>query len=141
MHNPIVKFNDKCIEIVQGGDYISIKAGINIEIRERIITINGVTGYELKNIRNGRKKVLYIYHRGITSSCPPGREIPIEVSLRNAHVKYTETSIGGFLTIITSSLFLVDYIVLSKETIAIIIPGRKEAYLDQVKDTITVYIV
>ncbi|MEM4717608.1 MAG: hypothetical protein QXE81_02475 [Desulfurococcaceae archaeon] len=141
MNNPTIRFNDKCIEIISGRDYILVKAGINIEIRERVITINGGIGYELKNIKNNRKKVIYIFHRGITSNCSPGHEIPVELSLLNAHVKYTETSIGGFLTIVTSGSFLIDYIIVNKDTITIIMPGRKEAFVEQSNNTITVYIV
>ncbi|MEM0002158.1 MAG: hypothetical protein QXS24_00915 [Desulfurococcaceae archaeon] len=142
MHRHYIKFGDKCLEILLEADSFTIRGNVVLEVRQRIITITGNIKTETCSIREGRRKVIYLhYDKTIGSDCTTGYKLLEELSTPLVHIRYTKSTLGEYLTIIPSGLFLVDYIVVSSETTAIIIPGKREVYVDKSNHITTVYIV
>lgn len=136
----LVKFNEKCFEVELTSDVIRIRGGVELEIRERIITVRGALSSEVYNVRNGKKKAIYIRHIGVTARCENSQKLVEEVSSPFAYIKYTKSRLGGYLTIITPSRFFTDYVVIDESTIAIVLPGRREVYAEKIDDTLILYI-
>jgi hypothetical protein len=136
-----LKFNDKCLEILIESGSITVHGNFDLEIRQRIIVTSGDVKTEIHSIRGGKKKVIYLhYDKFMGSECAPGHRVLDELPTHLAHIKYIESRLGGYLTIITSGYFLVDYIVVSSETVAIVTSGKREIYIDR-NNNVAIYIV
>ncbi len=136
-----MKLENRCIEISVGGDVIQIESGLTLELRQRIITATGVTGYSIHEIRSGKKKVVYLYYQSNNTACPEQVKTQDEVSTHLASFRSIKTRVGGFLTIITSGQFIVDYVVIGEREVAIVIPGKRQVYIEENKNVVTIYIV
>ncbi|MEM2644616.1 MAG: hypothetical protein QXP03_00885 [Desulfurococcaceae archaeon] len=141
MRGYLVGFNEECFEVEFTSDAIRVRSGLELEVRERMVMVQGVLSSEVHGIRNGRKKAVYVRHVGITMRCNSFREIVQEISSPLAQIKYTRSRLGGYLTIITSGRFLTDYIVVDESAMAIVLPGRREVYAEMAGNVLTLYIV
>lgn len=130
------------MEILLKTDSFAIHGNVDLEVRQRIITITGDARTEIHTIKGGRKKVVYLhYDKTLGFNCITGYKVLEELSTPLVHVKHTESLLGGYLTIIPSGQFLIDYIVVSDKTMAIVVPGKKEVYVDKNDNITTIYIV
>lgn len=141
MQKYLVRFDEKCFEVELVSDTIRIRSGLELEVRERIIMIRGALDSKVYSIRNGRKKAVYIRHVGITARCEDSQKMVEEISGPFAYVRYTKSRLGGYLTIITPGRFFTDYIVIDESTVAIVLPGHREVYVEKIDNTLTLYIV
>jgi len=141
LNRQYLKLGLKCVEVVTESDALRLVGNGFIEFRQRIITAASVKNHSVHTIRSGKKKVLYLYFEGFGVECVEGVRVLDDVSTHLAHLKHTLTKIGGFITIITSGQFLVDYAVLSDDVAAVVIPGKREVYIDKHHGEVTIYIV
>lgn len=140
MQEYLVRFNEKCFKVKLASDTIQIRSGLELEIRERIIVVHGALDSEVYNIRDGRKKAIYIRHAGITAVCDDSRKTVEEVSSPFSYIKYTKSRLGGYLTIITPGRFFTDYVVIDESTVVVVLPGHREVYAERIGNTLTLYI-
>lgn len=137
----VVKFNDKCIAVDLSSDAVALRGGLELEIRQRIVTVRRGLKSEVYSVRGGRKKVVYVHHPGVGAECYDAKNVEEEFLSSLAHIKYTKCRLGGYLTIIMSGQFLVDYIVIDDNLVAIVLPGRREIYVERAGDTVALYVV
>ncbi|MEM4535592.1 MAG: hypothetical protein QW764_06085, partial [Desulfurococcaceae archaeon] len=92
-------------------------------------------------IRGGKKKVVYIQlenNRGV--KCTENAQDELSSTL--AQIKRIVTSVGDFISIVPSGRFLIDYAIVGENIVALLVPGRKNVYIDREgKDSVTVYFV
>jgi hypothetical protein len=136
-----VRLGDKCIRVVVGGDYLRIEGGLLMEIRQRIVSASNVQGYRVYSIRGGKKKVVYIYYEEVGVDCSEKVKTLEELNTHLCSIRVTNTRVGSFATIITSGMFLLDYIVLGPTEAAIILSGKREVYVDFNRGELALYIV
>lgn len=141
MQKAYLGIDDRCVEYYWSGEYFVVKDGFQLEVRQRIIHIVGVDELQEHVIRGGKKKVVYLPYRKKSSiNCSNVKNVS-EITSHIAHAKYIRTSIGDYIVIITSGAFMVDYIVISEDKIAIVVPGKREIYIDRENGSATLYIV
>lgn len=127
-----VDFTSECVRL-RGRDY-------DIEVRERMAVVKGVSRWELHTIRNGRKKVLYVWlSSGKGYEC--GDDAQEELASTVAHVRRISLSIGDYVNVMLAGRFLFDYAILGREVLVFVVPGRREVYVDKEKDAIAIYVV
>ena len=136
----IASLDETCLEIEQVGNSIIVKNSILLEIKDKVLTASRITGIDVHDIRDGKKKVIYLYYKHVDKVCRESSGVE-EFSTPLIHVKHTKTPLGNYTTIIPSGIFPVDYLVLSSGQVAIVIPGRREVYIERDKlDTVVIYI-
>lgn len=141
MQKTYLGIGDRCVEYSWTSDYFVVKNGFQLEVRQRIISAKGVGDPQDHYFRGGRKRVIYLpYKRRLTIDCADVKSFS-EISSSTAHARYIRTSIGDYIVIITAGSIMIDYIVISEDKIAIVIPGKKEVYIDREDDIVTLYIV
>ncbi|MEM0198736.1 MAG: hypothetical protein QW733_01645 [Desulfurococcaceae archaeon] len=135
-------YKDECIEVAFTTDSIHLKGlNFNVEIRERVVIVKGSGEASVHGIRGGKKKVVYIQlenNRGV--KCTENAQDELSSTL--AQIKRIVTSVGDFISIVPSGRFLIDYAIVGENIVALLVPGRKNVYIDREgKDSVTVYFV
>lgn len=137
-----MRFSDKCIEVEIYSDAIVLDSKTHLEIRQRIIHVKNIIDHETHVVREGRKRVVYIRHRGLDTACRENERVLDEIETPIVSMRHIDSKLGSYLTMITSSHFLVDYVVIDRDLISMVIPGRREIYIERNRvDELTIYIV
>lgn len=137
----VIFAGDECVEVVLAGESIHISGyNFGIEIRERTVIVRGAQRSEVHSIRNGRKKVVYIWFNEIRGFKCAG-EVYEELTSTIAHLKRISLPVGDFINIVLAGRFMFDYAVLGRDVVALILSGKREVYVDREKNVITVYVV
>jgi len=114
----------------------------SFEFRQRVIILRNADNVEVYSIRGGRKKVIYAkYYDRLLSCSEPGELVRDEVSTPLFTARVTKCALDTYLTIVFSGAYLVDYAVISRDLVGLLIPGKREVYVEVSGSVTTIYIV
>ena len=134
-------FGDRCVEIRLSSSSVQISGdSFKVEFRERAVVVEGSRDVSLHSIRGGKRKVVYIWLHS-SNGVPCRNEVAKEFESMLVHVKCIELATGNYLNIVLAGSFLVDYAVLSEGVLALVIPGKREVYVDRAGSAVTIYLV
>jgi len=139
----LLRFNDECLSVEYSGELIRlIGENFSFEFRQRVIILRNAGNVGVYSIRGGRKKVIYAKYYGRLLSCSePGEQVRDEVSTPLFTARVTRCALGTYLTISFSGVFLVDYAVISRDLVGLLMPGKREIYVEVSGGVITMYLV
>lgn len=136
-----IPFKEGCLEVRRKGDSLEVRGGnFTIELRPRVISVDGSTGISIEGIYGSRRKVIYIRHEGIKTLDHCNEKIE-EVDLGDYIVKSTYLFTGSYITIITPGYLLVDYVVITDDSAAVVVQGKRSTYFEESGRRVTIYVV
>lgn len=133
----------KALELQLHGDVLRIKAeNANIELEPRSATIEAPYSYK-KEVPDVNRKTLYIgFREPLKPLEAPRIDILGRSYIGNFEVIYTNLDFEKYLTIITPSHYLYDYVVLTGHEIMFHMIARRQVYYEEEPyDKVTVYFV
>jgi hypothetical protein len=138
-----VRVDDGCLDIEYTGEFIRvIGSNFSFEFKQRSATLKNVSSVEVYTIRGGRKKVIYAKYRGVPVSCMGRDEISAEeVSTELFTARIVKSGLGVYMTLIFSGYFYLDYAVMSRDLLGIIVSGKREVYAEKTGSDVTIYLV
>jgi len=138
-----LKLNGGCIDIAYTSEQVSlIGDGFSFEFRQRSITLKNVNNVEVHVIRSGRKKVIYARYRGNMLPCRDhGETSREEISTPLFTARVTRCSLDTYLTLIFPGTFLIDYVVMSRDMVGLVLPGKREIHTEKTGNDVVIYIV
>jgi len=135
-----VKLDGECLNLEHTGELIRvIGANFSFEFRQRSAVLKNVSNVEAHSIRGGRRKVVYVKYHGVFLPCPEHGEISEEISTEMFAAHVVKCAIDTYVTMVFSGLFLVDYVVISKDLAGLVLSGKREVYTERVGNEVTVY--
>jgi hypothetical protein len=139
----VIKLDGKCAEIQYIDDLVRlIGEDFSFEFTQRSIVLSNVSSVEMYLIRGGRKRAIYAKYSGRYPPCSiRGEVIREEASTPLFTVRVTKCGVDSYLTIIFSGLFLIDYAIISRDTIGLVVPGKRDVYIERTGDSLAIYIV
>lgn len=139
----VVKLNGGCVEIQYTDNLVRLIGGdFSFEFTQRSVVLSNVSDVEVYLIRSGRKRAIYAKYSGRYLPCPDrGEVIEDETSTQLFTARVTRCSVGYYLTIIFSGSFLVNYAIMSRDTIGLVVPGKREVYTERIEGSLAIYIV
>jgi hypothetical protein len=139
-----IGFGEGSLEYYTYGERLQLR-GLNniIELRPRSLFIGKAKSRE--DGLAGKRRYIYIYPPEPLKPLPMqpmigGRGLG-RTSIRGFEVRYAETPIGFFHTIILPGWSLLDYLIVADDQFAVAVSGKKEVYYDVEDDSLTVYVV
>jgi hypothetical protein len=138
-----MKLNDECLGIEYSGELIRLTGeNFSFEFRQRVIILKNADNVKVYSIRGGSKKVIYAKYYGKLLSCSDlGELVRDEVSTSLFTARVTKCTLGIYLTVVFSGMFLIDYVIISKDLVGLLVPGKREVYVEVSNDIITIYLV
>lgn len=139
----LLRLNDRCLSAEYSGELIRLMGeNFSFEFRQRVIILRNADNVEVYSIRGGRKKVIYAkYYDRLLSCSEPGELVRDEVSTPLFTARVTKCALDTYLTIVFSGAYLVDYAVISRDLVGLLIPGKREVYVEVSGSVTTIYIV
>lgn len=139
----LLRLNDRCLSAEYSGELIRLMGeNFSFEFRQRVIILRNADNVEVYSIRGGHKKVIYAkYYDRLLSCSEPGELVRDEVSTPLFTARVTKCALDTYLTIVFSGAYLVDYAVISRDLVGLLIPGKREVYVEVSGSVTTIYIV
>jgi len=135
-----VRLDGKCLDIEYTGELVRvIGANFSFEFRQRSAVFKNISDIEVHSIRGKRKKIVYIKYHGVFLPCPEHEEISEEISTDVFVVHVVKCALDTYVTVIFSGLFLIDYVVISRDLVGLMLSGKREVYTERVDNEITMY--
>lgn len=135
-----MRYGDGCLEVKRTGEYLLLSGwNYSIEIRPRIVAIKGFKRVEVKEIYDSRKKIVFIYH-DVVKELGECNDVVEEIDLGDYLVKVTSLFTGHYITIVTPGYTLIDYIVITGDQTLIILQGKRNIFLEEYRDIVTIYL-
>jgi len=135
-----IRYRDGCLEVKRAGEYLLLSGwNYSIEIRPRIISVKGFKRAEVKEVYGSRRKIVFIYHDAVKELRECYNTVE-EIDLGDHLVKATSLFTGHYITIVTPGYTLIDYIVITGDQTLIILQGKRNIFLEEHRDTLTLYL-
>ncbi len=139
-----IKFMDGSLEYYLSGDILVVKALNNtLEFRPRAIIIDRIRDY----FEGGSAKYKYIY----VDLLEPIKPLPFQPTIKTSNIgrfmignyelRYTNTPIGEYHTVITPGTHLYEYAILTVDRLGVKTSRKREIYFDQTDYSLTLYFV
>ena len=139
-----IKYVDGSIEYYLSGDILVVKALNNaFEFRPRAIIIDSAGEY----LEGVLSKYKYIY----VDFPEPLKPLPFQPTIKtgnagkymigNYELRYTNTPIGEYYTVITPGTHLYEYVILTTDRLGVKTSRKREVYYDRTDSTLTLYFV
>jgi hypothetical protein len=133
-----IKWGSHGLNVEVENETLSLRGSFNIEVKTRGVVFERATGYRV--VGDGRKKYIYIEHMGL-EPLEDAVDCPDELELGKLVLNRVNLDFEEYLTIVTSSESLIDYIVVTRRLTCIVISRRREAYFDFTGNTLAVYLL
>ncbi len=114
----------------------------SVDLRQRTVIVKApIESYEVFYDENSRKKYVYIYFRGNIRPFERRCRVVDREAIGVFEIRVVDKEFESYLTIVTPGFYLYDYVILTRDSIAIVLSGNRQVYFDKGVDHLTVYIV
>lgn len=112
-----------------------------VEMRPRVIMWKGAEGAKVHEIYDGKRTVVYIKHKVMSGlSDPYCKEAAHEIDDYYIEARSVGLPIGDYVTLRIAGIAFVDFIVISNDTSAIVLSGKRKVFVDKQGDEVDIYI-
>ena len=139
-----IKYRDGSIEFRLSDDILVVKALNNeIELRPRSILVEEIEKYEVGG--NNKNKYIYVYFPEELAPLPyqpyAGKKQVETITVGRYEVRYTDSQLGEYYTIITPGTHLYDYVIIIDKMLSARASGKREVYIDMEDKPVAIYFV
>lgn len=139
-----IKCRDGSLELRVIDDILVVKALNNeIELRPRSILVEEIEKYEVGG--DNKNKYIYVYFPEELAPLPyqpyAGRKSFETITVGRYEVRYTNSQLGEYYTIVTPGTHLYDYVIIAYKMLSARAPGKREVYIDTEDKPVAIYFV